>query len=233
MNKLQIFRCRYTALAVLVLALGAAFSSLSFAQDKEPVISIADAKKLPSGSKATIEGTVTVASGSFISSFSDEGFQIQDKTSGMYITIKTDLHLKVGQKVRLTGKLTETALKFQIIETDEASVHVKSETARIKPTSIATGKLDDATIGRIIKITGKVTKSVDENAPYGFRFSLDDGSGEIIAYVATSTGVSEKDFVFGQKIELVGIAGKFNQRYQIYPRSPADVKLVGKTVTKQ
>lgn len=199
-----------------------------FAQGKLSVVSIADAKKLPLGKEVTVEGSVTVASGTFRSSFSDEGFQVQDKTGGMYITIKNDPHLIVGQRVRFTGKLTETRLKFQIIETVESSVQVLSGTYLPKPIPVGTGKITEPIIGKLIKLLGVVTRAVYEIAPYGFRFSVDDGTGETIVYVSTSTGISQKDIILGQKIELIGVAGEFNQRYQIYPRSPADVKLIGK-----
>jgi len=195
----------------------------SLAQVKS-LISIENAKKLVLGTEVTIEGSVTVASGTFGSSFSDEGFQVQDKTGGMYITIKTDPHLTLGQRVRLTGKLTETPLKFQIIETDENRIQVLSGTTLPKPVAIATGKISERTIGKLIKIAGTVTKAVDEIPPYGFRFSVDDGTGETIVYVSTSTGISSKQMVLGKRVELIGVAGEFNHRFQIYPRSPADVK---------
>ena len=220
---------REWALAVsTVLLLILTVGNTSFAQVKVRVISIADAKKLPLGTEVHIAGIVTLASGTLRSSFSDQGFQLEDKTSGMYVSVKTDLHLAIGQKVRLTGKLTETALKFQIVETDERSVQVESGMAHPKPLALSTGKLSEPVIGKLIKIVGKVTKPVDEVAPYGFRVSVDDGTGEIIAYVSTSTTISSAQFTTGQRVELIGIAGKFNEHYQIYPRSPADVELIGK-----
>jgi DNA/RNA endonuclease YhcR with UshA esterase domain len=168
---------------------------------------------------------VILASGTFRSSFSDYGFQVQDKTSGTYVSIKTDLGLAVGQKVRLTGKIAETPLGFQMIETDERSVQVLAGTAHTKPIDIATGKVDDTVKGRLIKITGTVTKPVEPDAPYGFRVTIDDGTGLLIAYVSTSSGVTQEDFVVGQRIQMVGIAGAFRQQPQIYPRSPSDVRL--------
>jgi hypothetical protein len=93
--------------------------------------------------------------------------------------------------------------------------------------TIATGKIGDRTTGRLIKITGTVTKPVDELAPYGFRFSIDDGTGETIVYVSASTGISSKQIELGDKLQLVGVAGEFNHRYQIYPRAPSDVKVKG------
>jgi uncharacterized protein YdeI (BOF family) len=214
-----------SALAVFVLI----NPNSSFAQSKPSIIPIANARKLALGTEVIIEGTVTVASGTFRSSFSDYGFQVQDKTSGMYITIKTDPHFTVGQRVRISGKLTETALKFQIVETDEKRVQVLPGTVRPKPTAIPTGKIEEPMIGNLIKISATVSKPVVEVAPYGFRVPVDDGTGEIVAYISTSTGISAKELVPGQQVELIGVAGQFNQRYQIYPRSPADVKLIDKT----
>jgi len=214
-----------SALAVFVLI----NPNSSFAQSKPSIIPIANARKLALGTEVIIEGTVTVASGTFRSSFSDYGFQVQDKTSGMYITIKTDPHFTVGQRVRISGKLAETALKFQIVETDEKRVQVLPGTVRPKPTAIPTGKIEEPMIGNLIKISATVSKPLVEVAPYGFRVPVDDGTGEIVAYISTSTGISAKELVPGQQVELIGVAGQFNQRYQIYPRSPADVKLIDKT----
>jgi hypothetical protein len=200
-------------------------------QSKSSIVKIADAKQLPLGTEITIAGIVTVASGTFRSSFSDEGFQIEDKTGGMYVSIRANIHLNIGQKVLLAGKLAETALKFQIIESDESRVKVISGIGHLKPIKLSTGAISEPIIGRLIKIVGTVTKPVDEVEPYGFRFSIDDGTGEIIAYISTSTIISQREFVTGQRVELIGIAGKFNEHYQIYPRSPADIILVDKVRT--
>jgi len=234
MNRPRSLHCWKAGLALSALAVFVLINpNSSFAQSKPSIIPIANARKLALGTEVIIEGTVTVASGTFRSSFSDYGFQVQDKTSGMYITIKTDPHLTVGQMVRLTGKLTETALKFQIVETDEKSVQVISVKSPPKPIALGTGQLTQGAIGKLIKISGTVSKAVDDIAPYGFRFSIDDGTGEIIAYVSTSTGISPKDMTLGRRVELIGVAGEFNHRYQIYPRSSADVKLNDKkTATK-
>jgi DNA/RNA endonuclease YhcR with UshA esterase domain len=210
-------------LSIIIIALTASSNSLS--QTKTPIVSIAEAEKMPLGATMTIEGTVTVASGTFKSSFDDEGFQIQDKTGGTYVAVKADLHLKPGQKVRVFGKIAETALKFQIVETDESLVRVLNGTARVKPIKIKTGKISANIVGRLIKVSAIVTNPIDEVAPYGFRLPIDDGSGEIIAYVSTSTGVSSKQFVIGQRVEFTGVAGQFNGHYQIYPRSQSDVEV--------
>ncbi len=224
---------RYLRISLLLSAISVgtfllALPENSLAQGKPRIISIENARKQSLGTAVTVEGTITVPSGAFRSSFDDEGFQVQDKTGGMYVTIKTDLHLTVGQRVRLVAKVSETALKFQILETDEKGVQILSGTSHPKPVAVATGKIGEPILGQFIKIAGNVTKPVVEVAPFGFRVSVDDGTGETIGYVSTSTGISPKAFAVGQRVELIGIAGRFKDHSQIYPRSPADVKLVGK-----
>src|SRR5262245_23215238 len=131
MNRSPLFFCwnLRAAFSVVAIAIFVLTTPEPSSAQIRSVASIENVKKLALGTDVTIEGSVTVASGTFGSSFSDEGFQVQDRTGGMYITMKTDLHLTLGQKVRLTGKLTETPLKFQIIETDENEVQVLSGTA--------------------------------------------------------------------------------------------------------
>jgi DNA/RNA endonuclease YhcR with UshA esterase domain len=230
MNAAQISARSCVALVTMTLVVLSLLSSnnVSFGQSVKSVDTIANSKKLPLGTAVTIEGTVTLASGTFRSSFSDYGFQVQDKSSGTYVSIKTDVHLAVGRKVRVSGKIAQTPLGFQMIETDERSVKVLAGTGHTKPIVIATGKVDDTVRGRLIKITGTVTKPIDSDAPYGFRVTIDDGTGLLLAYVSTSSGVTADRFVVGQVIQMVGIAGKFRQQPQIYPRSPGDVNAVPK-----
>ena len=50
-------------------------------------ISIAEARSLPLATKVTITGVVTVPSGAFSSSTFDQGFAIQDRAGGIYISV--------------------------------------------------------------------------------------------------------------------------------------------------
>jgi hypothetical protein len=57
-------------------------------------ISIAEARSLPLGTIVTIDGVVTVPSGAFSSSTFDQGFAIQDRTGGIYVSVPDNLGLK-------------------------------------------------------------------------------------------------------------------------------------------
>src|SRR5919106_6212015 len=57
-------------------------------------ISIAQARSLPLGTVVTIDGLVTVASGTFSSSTFDQGFAIQDNTGGIYVSVPVNHSLE-------------------------------------------------------------------------------------------------------------------------------------------
>src|SRR5262245_47388472 len=70
---------------------------------------IAGARDLPLGTTVTVEGRVTVPSGLFSSaSLEDQGFAIQDVTSGIWIRLDENLGIHLNQQVRVTGTLGES-----------------------------------------------------------------------------------------------------------------------------
>ena len=73
-------------------------------------ISIAEARSLPLGTIVTIDGSVTVPSGAFNSSTFDQGFAIQDRTGGIYVSTPDNLGFTTRQQVRVTGRLADTVL---------------------------------------------------------------------------------------------------------------------------
>src|SRR5262245_10419748 len=89
-------------------AFAAALLAVSAAAVQAAPISIAAARHLPLGTVVTVEGSVTVPSGVFASSFFDEGFAIQDSTAGIYISMADNLGLRFLQKARVTGTLMDS-----------------------------------------------------------------------------------------------------------------------------
>src|SRR6187401_1822843 len=68
---------------------------------------IAEARALPVGTFAKIEGFVTVEPGTFTSSTGDLGFAIQDATGGIYVNLYDFVDIKLNNKVLLLGKISE------------------------------------------------------------------------------------------------------------------------------
>src|SRR5262245_32189377 len=73
-----------------------------------PTIDIVDVRALPLGSTVTVKGALTVPSGVFSSATFDEGFALQDRSGGLYVSSAPNLVLAPRQQVRLTGHLAES-----------------------------------------------------------------------------------------------------------------------------
>ena len=70
---------------------------------------IAQARALPLGTVVTIEGTVTTPSGVFASSYDDQGFAIQDRTAGIFVSFPdTNIGVRPSRHVEVTGALQES-----------------------------------------------------------------------------------------------------------------------------
>src|ERR1041384_6764964 len=86
---------------------------------QEPkTITIAEARSLPLGTIVTIDGSVTVPSGAFSSSTFDQGFAIQDRTGGIYVSTSDNLGFAPRQQVRVTGTLADTVLPGLLVLID-------------------------------------------------------------------------------------------------------------------
>lgn len=215
-----------TATLVLVSTTALLGSSAVVAQTSSKTISIAEARTLSLGKTVTIEGSITVPSGAFKSSFDDEGFAIQDGSSGIYVSVHVNLNLLVGDRVRVTGKLAETNAQFKIIEADQNSTKVIGRGRPLRPRNISTRDANAQTLGQLVKVTATISNPVVSIAPFGFRLSIHDGTGEVVVFVSTSTKISEQNLPQGKRISVAGIVGQFKGQYQIYPRFPADVRLM-------
>ena len=64
-------------------------------------ITIAEARSLPLGTIVTIDGSVTVPSGAFSSSTFDQGFAIQDRTGGIYVSVPDNLDPRTQDDIRI------------------------------------------------------------------------------------------------------------------------------------
>ena len=96
-------------------------------------ISIAEARSLPLGTVVTIDGVVTVPSGAFSSSTFDQGFAIQDRTGGIYVSVPDNLGLTTRQQVRVTGTLADTVLPGLLVLVDVTDIKVHGSGPKVRP----------------------------------------------------------------------------------------------------
>jgi len=182
---------------------------------------IAGARDLPLGTTVTIEGRVTVPSGLFSSaSLEDQGFAVQDVTSGIWVRMDVNLGLHRNQQVRVTGTLGQS---FNILFVDAEPSGV--ELLPGAPLLIATGEVGDATDGLIITVAGVITDIFDDGT-FGVQLAVDDGSGAVAVFVHRSTGINPFEIPFiglGKRVRITGFSSRFADEVELQPRFRGDL----------
>ena len=189
-------------------------------------ISIAEARSLPLGTVVTIDGSVTVPSGAFSSSTFDQGFAIQDRTGGIYISTSDNLGLALRQQVRVTGTLADTVLPGLLVLVDVTEVKTRGTGPKVQPVAVSTGAVGEATEGTLVRITGTITQPIVNDLPFGFIIFVNDGSGEVHSFVCASTGIDVSGLSQGQTVEITGFSGQFASDFEVDPRTQDDIRIV-------
>lgn len=225
----MIYHFKYFTTWLLALAffVMVATSRTAFAHaPAQKTITIAEARSLPLGTTVTIDGSVTVASGAFSSSTFDQGFAIQDRTGGIYVSTSDNLGFAPRQQVRVTGTLADTVLPGLLVLVDVTDVKAHGSGPKVRPLPVATGDVNEATEGKIVRITGTITQPIVNDLPFGFIIVVSDGSGEINVFVAASTGIDVSGLSQGQTIEVTGFSGQFADHFEVDPRTQSDIRIL-------
>jgi len=189
-----------------------------------PQPTIAEARAMPLRTVVTIEGTVTTPSGVFASSFSDKGFAVQDKTAGIFVSFPdTNIRVKPPQRVEVTGVLKDSSGLRVIAPANVKGVKVRGKDEPVQSTWVRTGSVGETTEGSLVRAVGVITQGPIDDLPFGHKFFIDDGSGEITVYVNRGTHVDVRPLAVGQLIEVTGFSSQFSDHYEIDIRGPQDL----------
>ncbi len=201
-------------------------SSSSSSSGGEQVVTIAEARALADGSTATVEGFVTVAPGTFNSATGEQGFVIQDATGGVYVGLSQIMTLSLDQKVRVTGLMTQVAQQT-VLATIKADVtEIAGMTMPITPVDTKTGDVNETIEGKLVRVTGSITKPVVDDTPYGMKLFIDDGSAETQVFVHLVGGtpvIDTSTLTMGQMITVVGVGAQYETTYEVAPRKADDL----------
>ncbi len=187
-------------------------------------IDIAAARALPLGTVVTVKGSVTVPSGAFSSSTFDEGFAIQDRTGGIFVSIATDLDLSVRREVQVTGRLADNGHGvLNVVVGDVGDVKVEGKGPQVEPRWVATANVNESTESILLQVVGTITGPIVPDPPFGTILMLDDGSGPIRIFVCTSTGIDLSSLATGQRLSVTGLGYQFGD-YEVDPRFQSDIR---------
>lgn len=189
-------------------------------------VDIAEARVLPLGSIVTIKGTVTVASGVFESSTFDQGFALQDKSGGIYVSLGTDVGLPLGDQAEVTGQLADSFGLLILVPASPDDVKQKGHGRPVTPEAVSTGGVNEASEGRLVVVEGVITQAVSDDLPFGYKFYVNDGSGESQIFVSASTFIDVTGLAIGQHVRVIGFSAQFAETYEVQPRVPGDITVL-------
>jgi hypothetical protein len=92
--------------------------------------------------------------------------------------------------------------------------------------TIKTGDVGPANEGKLVAVHGKIVGDIVDDRPWGWKIYLDDGSGKLLVFVATTTGIDVGHFRAGQMLNVFGLSGHYEQHIELLPRTLADIALL-------
>ncbi len=199
-----------------------ASASVEVAATEGHFLPIGAARKLPAGTVVTVMGSVTVPSGTFSSSFGDEGFAIQDATGGIYVSVADNLDIKLQQRVEVTGVLTESSGLLTVVPAADSDVTVLGRGFKVRPHWERTGNVGPANQGLLVFVVGIITGPIEPDPPFGSKFNVTDGSGLIRIFINTSSGIDISTLAPGQLLSVTGFSSAFDTP-EIDPRFQSDL----------
>jgi len=179
---------------------------------------IAAARAQATGARVTVEGIVTVASGTL-----NDGFVLQDASGGIYVVRTTGAAIKSGERVRVSGKIVAPNHQIAI---EPVAIESQGADSMPVPLEVKTGAVGPATEGRLIAVRGKAAGDVVDDQPWGWKIHLDDGSGPLLVFIAATTKINPHVFRAGQSLRIVGFSGRFEQHTELLPRQQADLEIL-------
>jgi DNA/RNA endonuclease YhcR with UshA esterase domain len=214
---------RTVSVLLLVLVSGGLALPAQAVDASRRVVPIAQARTLLPGTVVTVDGVATTPSGAFESSFFDKGFGLQDRSAGIYVSVAVDLNITPRTQVRVTGTLRDSFGLLILVPDDPADVVVHGKGPKVRPTLLATGAVNESSEGRLVRVVATITQAPTSDLPFGFKFFVDDGSGELTIFVNTQTNIDLTGLAAGQTVSVTGFSSQFDTHYEIDPRFQADI----------
>ena len=219
-------RCTLILLMMLGSVSVAAPASASAATIRPRPITIAHARTLPLGSVVTVSGTATTPSGWLESSSFDKGFGLQDHSAGIYVSTAVDPNIVPRDRVRVTGQLQESYGLLILVPADPTQVRVGGTGTAIRPVRLATGTVGEASEGRLVRVVATITQAPASDLPYGYKFLVNDGSGELTIFISTQPDIDLSQLTTGKTVKITGFSSQFDTHYEIIPRFPSDIAIL-------
>ncbi len=167
----------------------------------------------------TVRGIVTVEP----KTFGQQSFYISDGTTGFQIyQYKKDFpNLKVGDQISVAGEVSEVGGVKRIKIKNKFAIDILATNKKIEPVDLKLEEINEELLGSLVKISGDITE-IKSSLMY-----VDDGTTEIAIYFKKGGKINKQEIKEGDKVEVVGILNQGKDGWHIFPRTFADINVVG------
>ena len=182
------------------------------------------------GETVVVEGYVTAASNAAAkgNSFFDVIY-VQDETAGLTVFGVSSTEVKLGQKVRLTGKVSSYLGDAQIaLNNEDFDLEIIDTNINlVNPTKLSTAdSMLEEKEGLLVQVSGKVTRIEGQN------IYVNDGTGEARVYTegyigsSTNPGVADEwksRVKVGDMVSAIGLASEDPEGHRLRVRDSAEI----------
>ncbi|EKE14408.1 MAG: nucleic acid binding, OB-fold, tRNA/helicase-type, partial [uncultured bacterium] len=183
---------------------------------------IAKLKELALKTLVEVTGFVVVEPGIYGTNY----FYIFDGEAGIkiYSYKKEFPELEIGQKIRVSGTLSEAEGERKINVSQKEDIEILEEDSEI-PSPIEIDYLNEDLVGSLVTIEG-IVLNIEASSVY-----LETEEGETIKiYLKRSANIDKKVFQEGENFKITGVISKSKEELMIMPRSNEDIEKLGKVL---
>ncbi|HEX2194158.1 MAG TPA: lamin tail domain-containing protein [Candidatus Limnocylindria bacterium] len=184
-------------------------------------ISIAEARALPDGSVATIEGVAITDS-----TFADGGGYVTDGSAGIAV-LTSGATFPRASRVRITGELDDRYHQ-RTLRAEAEGIAVIGPASEPATQLTTTGAVGEELEGELVEVSASIASSPGRLSG-AVAFDLDDGSGPTRLVVLDASGIDSSAWERGTRVRLRGVVGQRDssgsgtEGYRFMPRDGADV----------
>jgi len=196
---------------------------------KISAVSITKAKELEKGEEVIVKGFVAVEP----AIFGVQYFYLFDGQAGIKIySYKKDFpQLKIGNYIKVKGKISESAGEKKINISSEEDIKILSDQDNFpKAINLNLEEIDEKYFGSLVLLSG----SILENSKT--KMLLSAGEEEMEIYFKRGTSINGKDFQTNSQVEVLGILVSYDNDlgFRLLPRVTSDIRVLeGVGVSKE
>jgi hypothetical protein len=180
--------------------------------------SIAQAREAELGSTVSLVGTVTVPSGAF-----DDGFAIQQGRAGIYIADSAGADYALGDQVRVEGVLANAN---NLLVVQPSAIERLPRGLPVRAQRRTTGSVGEETEGKLLGLRGTLVGDSVDDSPYGYKLTLDDGSGPVQVFLYPGAGIAPDGLDAGVEVSVICFSNQYDTKYECDPRIASDIAIL-------